>query len=156
MKNLIYMNNFTYKFRKFIFKTLHITPFEWSQIPPEKGEALLVNIRNGFTTKSGVKFGLELRFGKLGCEYFGTFPRKRQYIDLETQKTVYNNYFHDDQIKQEFYPYLLEIKPRRLEINTTKDYRKDKKIMKFIRWTRRHLKGTRIDVVSHKELGMFN
>ena len=75
---------------------------------------------------------------------------------MDTQKGVYNNFFHDDQIKQEFYPYLKEIKPRRLEINTTKDYRKDKKIMKFIRWTRRHLKGTRIDVVSHKELGMFS
>lgn len=46
--------------------------------------------------------------------------------------------------------------PRRLEINTTKDYKKDKKIMKFIRWIKRHLKGTRIDVISHKELGMFN
>ena len=150
------INNLKYKIRCFIVKTVHITAFEWSQIPPEKGEALFVNIRNEFEVNDRKKYGLELRFGKLGCDYFVEFPRKRQCIDLEAQKTVYSNYFHDDQIKQEFYPYLKEIQPRRLEINTTKNYRKDKKIMKFIRWTRRHLKGTRIDVVSHKELGMFS
>lgn len=150
------INKLKYKIRDLIVKTVHITPFEWSQIPPEEDEALFVHIRNGFEVNDGKKYGLELRFGKLGCKYFGEFPRKRQCVDLEAQKTVYNNYFHDDQIKQEFYPYLLEIQPRRLEINTTKNYRKDKKIMKFIRWTRRHLKETRIDVVSHKELGMFS
>ena len=146
------IKNLKYKIRRLIVKIVHITAFEWSQIPPEKGEALFVNVRNGFEKK----YGLELRFGKLDCEYYGTFPRKRQCIDLETQKTVYNNYFHDEQIEKEFYPYLLEIKPRRLEIKTTKNYQKDKKIMKFIRWTRRHLKETDADVVSNKKFGMFN
>ena len=151
------LSDLKFKVREAVVKAVKLTPFEWSQLPIEKNQEIFICMRDEFKVKAITgkvirTCGLELRFGKLGSKWFGGFPYERL---VDGKKRYCTDYFTDNEIEAEFYPFLIDYTPTYIEILTQKDYKKHKRITKFISNVKKLCPKAKVRVLTAKDITMF-
>lgn len=138
-----------YNIRKFIIKLVKPTRFEWAVWSPFSDyDGIEIRIRYDFKKSKN----LELRFGKSGANFFCGY-----YSSMRKIKRKYTyDYFVNNEIKDEFYPFLKEINPECIIIKVESQYKSQKKVITFINHIKKMFPKKEIKIKAYDELWMFN
>lgn len=141
-------NNIKYYIRKKIINVVKPTHYEWASMSPfGMFDGMSIVIRYGF---NGSK-DLELRFGKDGAHWFCGYYANRRKV----KRKYISDYFLNNEIKDEFYPFIKEINPAYFIINVSPGYQNQKKIVQFIEKIKKLFPKHHITIKTQENLKMF-
>ena len=135
--------------REKIINFIKPTQYEWATMSPfGVGDGMSISIRYDFKGSQD----LELRFGKNGTDWCCDYYRDKRKV----KRGYCSDYFLNDEIKNEFYSLAQEINPDYFVIKVESQYKKQKKVVDFIKQMQKLFPKKDIKIHLYGGLRTFN